>query len=210
MMFKVAVMNKTGLILLLFLMVLPAAVRADDFEQLRKDSARISTISADFVQKKSMKILSRPLVSEGKFFYAAPSSIRWEYHKPVRSVVISGQGTARRYIASGGRMIEDKTGGSQAMKIVLDEVAGWMSGKFNSNPSFTATLKEGAQTQIILKPAGPGMAGMIEKIEITVSRKDRSVQSVRIVESASAETRIDFKHVVINKEINPAVFQDIQ
>ena len=28
-------------------------------------------------------------------------------------------------------MVEDKTGGAQAMKIVLDEVAGWMSGKFD-------------------------------------------------------------------------------
>ena len=54
------------------------------------------------------------------------------------------------------------------------------------------------------------MAGMIEKIEITVSRKDASIKSVRIVESATAETRIDFQHVVINKEIQPSVFQDVQ
>jgi len=95
------------------------------------------------------------------------------------------------------------------MKIVLDEVAGWMSGKFNSNPSFIATLKEGTDTQIILKPTGTGMAGMLEKIEITVSRKNASVRSVRIVESASAETRIEFQHVVINQAINPSVFQDV-
>ena len=142
MMVRFTSIKKTGFVLLILLTVLPAGVWADDFEQLRKDSARIATISADFVQKKSMKILSKPLVSEGKFFYAAPSSIRWEYHKPVRSVVISGHGTTRRYIASGGKMIEDKTGGAQAMKIVFDEVAGWMSGKFNSNSAFTATLKE--------------------------------------------------------------------
>jgi len=209
MMVRFTSIKKTGFVLLILMTVLPAGVRADDFEQLRKDSARIATISADFVQKKSMKILSKPLVSEGKFFYAAPSSIRWEYHKPVKSVVISGRGTTKRYIASGGKMIEDKTGGAQAMRMVLDEVAGWMSGKFNSNPSFTATLKEGTSTQITLKPAGKSMAGMIEKIEITVSRKDGSVQSVRIVESASAETRIDFQHVVINQKINPSLFQDI-
>jgi outer membrane lipoprotein-sorting protein len=208
--FKAAVMKKTGLILLLLLLVLPAAVRADDFEQLRKDSAHIATISADFVQKKSMKILSIPLISEGKFFYAAPASIRWEYQKPLRSVIISGPGATRRYIASGGKMIEDKTGGAQAMKIVFDEVAGWMSGKFNSNSAFTATLKEGPVTQITLKPSGKNMAGMIEKIEITISRKDRSVQSVRLVENANAETRIDFQHVVINQGIHPSVFQDVQ
>jgi len=203
-------LKKTWPVLMVFLMLLPASVRADDFAQLRKNSARIQTISADFVQKKSMKILSKPLISEGKFYYAAPSSIRWEYSKPIKSVVISGRGNTKRYISSGGKMIEDKTGGAQAMKIVLDEVAGWMSGKFTSNPSFTATLQEGSNTVITLTPVGKSMAGMIEKIEITVSRKDASVKSVRIVESATAETRIDFQNVVINKEIQPSVFQDVQ
>jgi len=198
----------TGLLLLLLL--LPASVWADSFTELRKHSARIQTISADFVQKKSMKILSKPMVSEGKFYYAAPSSIRWEYSRPLKSVVISGSGKTKRYMASGGKMIEDKSGGAQGMKIVLDEVAGWMSGRFDSNPSFAATLKEGANTQITLTPVGKGMTGMIEKIEITVSRKDGAVKSVRIVESATAETLIDFTHVVINKAINPSLFQAVQ
>ncbi|HPE07688.1 MAG TPA: outer membrane lipoprotein carrier protein LolA [Smithellaceae bacterium] len=203
-------MKKVFLVLLILLMLVPASVRADNFERLRRDSSRISTISADFVQKKFMKILSKPLVSEGKFYYTAPDSIRWEYSQPIKSVVISDKGNTKRYIASGGKMVEDKTGGAQAMKIVLDEVAGWMSGKFTSNPSFTATLKEGSNTQITLTPVGKSMAGMIEKIEITVTRKDASIKSVRIVESATAETRIDFQHVVINQEIQPSVFQDVQ
>ncbi len=209
-MIQIAFIKKIFMVLLIVLMLLPASVRADNFERLRRDSSRISTISADFVQKKFMKILSKPLVSEGKFYYMAPDSIRWEYSKPIKSVVVSDKGNTKRYIASGGKMVEDKTGGAQAMKIVLDEVAGWMSGKFNSNPSFTAILKEGSNTQITLTPVGKSMAGMIEKIEITVSRKDASIKSVRIVESATAETRIDFQHVVINQEIQPSVFQDVQ
>ena len=210
MMIKIAAMKKIGLFLLLLLVVSPGDVWADDFAQLRKNAVRIQTISADFVQKKSMKILSKPLISEGKFYFASPSSIRWEYSKPLRSVVISGRGYTKRYMASGGKMIEDKTGGAQAMKIVLDEVAGWMSGKFDSNPSFTATLKEGSNAVITLTPVGKSMTGMIEKIEITILRKDMSIKSVRIIESANAETLIDFHHVVLNKEINPSVFQDVQ
>ena len=209
-MIQIASMKKVFLVLLILLMLVPASVRADNFERLRRDSSRISTISADFVQKKFMKILSKPLVSEGNFYFTAPDSIRWEYRQPIKSVVISDKGNTKRYIASGGKMVEDKTGGAQAMKIVLDEVAGWMSGKFTSNPSFTATLKEGSNTQITLTPVGKSMAGMIEKIEITVARKDASIKSVRIVESATAETRIDFQHVVINQEIQPSVFQDVQ
>jgi outer membrane lipoprotein-sorting protein len=194
----------------ILLLGLPLTVFADNFEQLRKDSANIHTIQASFVQKKSMKILTKPLVSKGRFCYVAPDSFRWEYLKPLRSVVIVYKGETRRYTLSGGKMIEDKSGGAQAMKIVLSEVTGWMSGKFDQNPSFTATLKEGTNTLITLSPAGKSMSGMIEKIEITVSQKTATVKSVKIIESANAATLIDFTNVEINKAINSSVFQDVQ
>jgi outer membrane lipoprotein-sorting protein len=189
---------------------MPFLASADSFEQLRKDSANIKTIQSRFVQKKFMKILAKPLISEGRFYYAAPDSFRWEYLKPLRSVVIAFKGDTRRYIASGGKMIEDKSGGVQAMKIVLGEVTGWMSGKFDQNPSFAATLKEGTNTQITLTPVGKSMSGMIEKIEITVSKKAAAVKSVKIIENANAFTKIDFIDVEVNKVISSTVFQDVQ
>jgi len=195
----------------ILLLSMPISVSADSFEQLRKESANIKTIQASFVQKKFMKILTKPLISEGLFYYIAPDSFRWEYLKPLRSVVIVHKGETRRYTASGGKMIEDKSGGAQAMKIVLSEVTGWMSGKFDQNPSFTATLKEGTNTTLItLKPVGKSMSGMIEKIEITISQKTATVKSVKIIESANAATLIDFTNVEINKAISSSVFQDVQ
>ena len=200
-----------GIIFGLFLVVISlTSAAADNFDQLRKDAANIKTIKARFVQKKSMKILSKPLISQGLFYYAAPDSFRWEYLKPLRSVVITYKGDTKRYIASGGKMIEDKTGGVQAMKIVLNEIAGWMSGKFDQNPSFAATLKEGAYTEITLTPVGKSMAGMIEKIKITLSKKETAVKSVKIIESANAFTQIDFSEVQINKVISDKTFQDVE
>jgi outer membrane lipoprotein-sorting protein len=194
----------------LLILSLPFPVSADSFEQLREDSANIKTIQARFVQKKFMKILVRPLISEGRFYYVAPDSFRWEYLKPLRSVVIVYKGDTRRYIASGGKMIEDKAGGMQAMKIVLGEVTGWMSGKFNQNPSFAVTLKEGTNTQITLTPVGKSMSGMIEKIEITVSKKAAAVKSVKIIENANAFTQIDFNDMQVNKVISDKTFQDVE
>ena len=182
----------------------------NNFEKLRQESAKIKTIQAQFVQKKFMKILSKPLISEGCFYYAAPDSFRWEYFKPLKSIVLTYQNNTKRYIASGGKMMEDKTGGAQAMKIVLGEVTGWMSGRFDQNPSFNAVINEGANTKITLTPKEKSMAGMIEKIEITVSKKAGTVQSVKIFEGVGNFTQINFNNVKINEVINPSVFQDVQ
>ncbi len=198
-----------GVLTLVFLCSYNRAI-ADDFEQIRKNAATIKTIQAKFIQNKSMKILAKPLVSEGKFYYVSPDSFRWEYVKPLKSIVITYKGETKRYIFSGGKMIEDKTGGVQAMKIVLNEITAWMSGKFDQNPSFKATLQEGSSTEITLTPVGKSMTGMIEKIIITISKKDTAVKSVNIIENVNSSTKINFSDTVINKEIPESTFQDIE
>lgn len=195
---------------LVLIFLLPCPAFADGFEHLRADAANIKTVQADFVQKKIMKILSRPLVSEGKFFYEAPDSFRWEYLKPLKSVVLSNKGEARRFIMSQGKMVEDNSGGVRAVRIVLDEVINWTGGRFDQNPAFKAYLKEGETTLITLVPVEQNMAGMIEKIEITVIKKSKAIKSVRIIENDNAATVIDFSNVEINKAINASVFRDVE
>jgi len=191
--------------------VFHGAYAADaDFEALRKNSAQIKTIQADFIQTKSMKILAKPLISEGRFYYAAPDSFRWEYLKPLKSIVLNHKGQTKRYIYSGGKMVEDESGGAQAMKIILGEINSWMSGNFDQNPSFKATLKEATYTQITLTPAGQNMNGMLQKVIITVSKKDAAVKSVKIIESETSSTIIDFKNTQTNKSIPESIFQDIE
>jgi outer membrane lipoprotein carrier protein len=195
---------------LLLVFCLPLYAQADGFEQLRKDAAGIKTIQARFVQKKQMKILSRPLLSEGRFFYRAPDSFRWEYSKPLRSIIISDKGETKRYLMSGGKIAEDKSEGVQAMRIVLSEVVNWIGGRFDRNPSFKAVLKDGTNTLITLVPVGQGMTGMIERIEISVSKKTMAIRSVKIIEGENAATIIDFSDVAINKPVNESVFRDIE
>lgn len=185
-----------------------ACAGENDFEKLRQESAKIKTLQADFIQNKSMKILSKPLVSEGCFYFAVPDSFRWEYFKPLKSIIIAHKNNTKRYIYSEGKMIEDKTGGAQAMKIVLSEIAGWMNGRFDQNPSFKATISKKGNTCITLTPVGESMTGIIEKIEITLTPKAGVVKSVKIMEGHDNFTRINFNNVKINSVINPSVFQD--
>ncbi len=195
------------LLILMLLMSSPAA--ADDFARLRDESANIKTIRARFIQKKFMKILSRPLVSDGKFYYAAPASFRWEYVAPVKSIALAYKGEVKKYSQSGGKMVEDQTGGARAMKIVLNDVLAWMSGHFDQNPAFAATLREGTYTEITLKPVGDNFAGLLEKIEIIVARKDRTIKSIKITENKNDYTLIEFKDVEVNQPVSDSVFQVI-
>ncbi len=85
-----------------------------------------------------------------------------------------------------------------------------MSGKFNQNPSFQADLKETENMEITLTPTGKNMTGMIENIFITLSKKDKAVKTVKIVENENSVTKIDFTGTIINKAIPEEIFQDVQ
>jgi len=54
------------------------------------------------------------------------------------------------------------------------------------------------------------MTGMIENIFITLSKKDKAVKTVKIVENENSVTRIDFTGTIINKAIPEEIFQDVQ
>ncbi|MEQ8163583.1 MAG: outer-membrane lipoprotein carrier protein LolA, partial [Smithellaceae bacterium] len=80
----------------------------------------------------------------------------------------------------------------------------------DQNPSFKAALQEGRNTLITLTPVEQNMAGMIEKIEISVVRKTMVVKSVKIIEDKNTATVINFSNVEINKGINASIFQDVE
>jgi outer membrane lipoprotein-sorting protein len=82
----------------------------DNWEQIRRESANVQSVQARFIQKKQLKILSRPLLSEGRFFFQAPASVRWEYTAPVRSILLMHGGSLKRYIQSGDEFAQEAGG----------------------------------------------------------------------------------------------------
>jgi outer membrane lipoprotein-sorting protein len=179
---------------------------AQSWEQIRQVSAGVNTLQAGFVQRKHLKILSRPLVSEGRFYFRSPDALRWEYLSPVRSVLLLNKGNVKRYIQQNNRLVEENQNSAQVMKFVLPEIAAWNRGNFDSSPTFSASLKPGRKSRILLTPKDKGMRAMIQAIEITLSEKPGEIDTVRIIESDEAYTVIEFKNVRTNQRLDDILF----
>jgi outer membrane lipoprotein-sorting protein len=61
---------------------------AQDLASLKEAFRNIRSVKAEFLQKRSLPILTKPLFSEGKLFFFTPDSLRWEYFTPLRSVML--------------------------------------------------------------------------------------------------------------------------
>ncbi len=183
---------------------------ADNWEDIKRESAKIKSVSAQFTQQKHMQILTKPLVSKGRFYFQAPDAVRWEYVSPVRSVVIMQKGNIKRYTQGSKGLVEDVSPSMESMQIVLQEIGRWTRGQFTENEYFSATLKGGKGQRIILTPKDQGLSAMISRIVITLS-PDRPgvIKSVRIDESEGNYTLFDFTNVQINEKIGETLFREV-
>jgi hypothetical protein len=180
----------------------------DSWESIRKESAKVSSISARFTQTKRMKILASPLVSKGNFCFKAPDSVRWAYDAPVKSVLLLHQGRSRRFTQGHSGWTEDAGIGAAATSVMLQEIMLWSTGRFTESQGFTAELLAGTAPRIQLRPRDSSLGQIISGIEI-IPAPDRPgmIQSIIIREGEGNTTTLDFAEVKINARLEDGLFR---
>ena len=186
--------------------LLSGAGWAETWEGIREAAESVRTVRASFVQEKRLPILARPLRSEGTFAFRRPGSIRWEYRTPVESVLLSDGGDVRRFTKRDGSWVAETGAGMESMRVVLDEVAAWMSGRFDESAAFAATLSSGTPTTIELVPRDEAIARFVTRILVTMAETPGAVASIEIFEGADASTRIEFREMELNAELGDEHF----
>jgi outer membrane lipoprotein-sorting protein len=173
---------------------------------MRSAAAGVASIDASFQQEKHLPILAHPLISEGRFVFQRPDALRWEYLRPVRSVLLLNAGKTQRFVQSGDGLAADRGAGLQAMNLVLDEMRLWLNGDFERSQTFAARLE--AAGRIVLTPRADALADFIQRIEIELDAKPGVIRTVTIYEDAQSFTRIAFHNVRLNAPVDPRLFED--
>lgn len=178
---------------------------ADHFEALRKSAQNIKSVSADFIQEKHLKILVKPIVSQGRLYFKPPRSIRWEYLAPTKSLTIMNKGGTRVYSWSENKWSLDKAQGD-ARGIVMDEINNWFTGRFQENAAFTYAYQPGPPPAVIMTPK-EDMRNFITQIVLRFSNKTGLVEQVEIMEGQGNRTRMTFKNEKLNIDLSESIFE---
>lgn len=189
----------------IFLFLCLGAGWTRDWASLRQAGGDIKTISANFIQTKKLEILKQPLVAQGRFFYQAPDSLRWEYTTPVRSLALMQAGELQRFVWSGNQWRADANPSSQAMQAVLGKMQMWLQGSFQDQTGFTAKLESGPPAFIKLE-AGKAMRPYVEEIVLRLGQRPGVIERIDIREYEHSSTRIEFKDLKLNAPIASEVF----
>jgi outer membrane lipoprotein-sorting protein len=177
---------------------------ADSFKAIRAAAGKVTTIQADFIQEKHMAILARPVTAEGHFAYKAPGSLRWEYTKPARSLLLMNDGEAHRYSRTDKGLIED-TAAVQYMDFVLEEISKWLNGRFDETALFKASLMPGGK--VVMTPGDEAMTRFIMRIEMTPADQPGLIKEVTIFDEEDSYTRFTFVDPKINIPLSDELFR---
>jgi outer membrane lipoprotein-sorting protein len=186
--------------LLACLILLLSHISADSAEMRE----RLRSVQADFTQETHLKILARPLVSHGTLAFQAPQSLRWEYHDPLHSIMFMHDGKMEKIIERDGHFQQDNGAGVGSMQVILPEISNWLDGRFTENPIFTTTRVD--ERTIMLTPKDQGLQKVISAIELHLGEQDGVMDSVTIFEGPDASTRLNFKNIILNREIPESTF----
>jgi outer membrane lipoprotein-sorting protein len=194
----------SGLITTIFLS--PGPAPSQDLSSLKEAFRDIRSVKADFLQKRFLQILTKPLLSEGKLFFNTPDSVRWEYFGPLRSVMLQKGSTIQVYNFSDGKWKPEITQAVEARRMVLAEISQWFQGRFDESKAFKHTYSPGPPERILLVP-GEGVNRFIQRIEIVLSPRPGVIDRVEIEEPGGSRTLIEFRNVEINSRFPSEVFE---
>ena len=192
------------ILLILLISTLIATVCWSGKQKTQRDPVVLHSVQADFSQEKHLKILARPLVSTGRFVFQAPGSLRWEYTKPLRSVLVMHEGRIRKFTEVNGKLAEEHGLRLDAMQVVLTEISGWLAGRFTDNASFDVSYTD--DRTVLLTPKREGMRTFIQSIELKLADQAGLLNSVTIAEGPDSFTRLLFSHSVLNQPVDQSLF----
>lgn len=167
---------------------------------------QLRSVKSDFIQEKHLKILARPIISTGTFTFQAPQSLRWEYQKPLHSILLMHGGKVKKFIERDGQLTEEKGMPLDSMQVVLAEITNWLDGRFTDNAMFTVSFPD--KKTIKLTPKDQGIAALISTIELKLGDQAGLLDAVTIFEGPDSSTRLIFTNRILNQEIPVSLFTD--
>jgi outer membrane lipoprotein-sorting protein len=181
-------------------------VPAQNLTSLKDASRNIQSVKAEFLQKRSLQILTKPLVSEGKLFFCIPESLRWEYLSPLRSVMLQKGNNIQIYNFSDGVWKPEMSQSVESRRMVLAEISHWFQGRFDESRVFKHFYSPGPPERVILV-SREGINRFINRIEIVLSVRPGVIDRVDIEEPEGSRTLIEFKNVEINSSFSSGIFE---
>jgi outer membrane lipoprotein carrier protein len=205
---KALLIKKTLIFLLTLSALFVYSAPEDILKSIQQKMSRANTITADFIQIKKSDIFRSSIKSYGKFYMKKPSLLRWEFLKPVKSLLIINKNDLIISDDSGVRKIDISSASS--IKSVLYNIFFWFDNtKSKLNNNFHVKSQENRLYYTInLKPKSKSIKKFFSKIIISFLKTSGVIKKIVLKESVTSDSvTITFSNIKIGVIIPDRYFK---
>lgn len=175
-------------------------------EKIDNSAAAVTGMQCDFIQTKSMKLLSKEMKSEGVMYFKKPNKLRWQYTSPYDytfilngdKVRIKSSKSTQNINVQGNKIFRQITG------IILNSITG---GGLKSTSDFTVEMYKSDKTYFAkLYPKKKEVKQIYNVIEIHFNPSLTMVNMVKMEEKTGDVTLVRLNNIKLNATANEKLF----
>jgi len=170
-------------------------------------SAKIKTMTTDFIQFKHMDFLAKDVETSGKMAFREPNSLAWQYKKPYNYSIIFKSG--KILINDEGKKSQMDAKSNKTFSKINKLIVASVSGQMFDDKEFAISYFKSRDFNIArFIPKDASLKKYIRQVELSFDKKEGTVEQVRLLESETDYTKIVFKNKVLNAKVDDSAFSN--
>lgn len=185
---------------------LNAKQQAQVLQKIDRTAAAMKSMQCSFTQTKSMKMLSKEMVSKGVMYFKTPNKLRWQYTSPYNYTFLMNGDKVRMVSGQTTQNVDVKRNKifRQITNIILNSITG---GNLSKTADFSVVLyKDGSTYYAQLYPKKKELKQIYKYIRIHFNASLTMVTKIEMVEKTGDTTTVKLLNVKTNQSINESFF----
>jgi len=175
-------------------------------QRVSQVQASATTLTSEFEQRKTSRLLAEPSVSRGRFYYKAPDSVRWDYEQPRPMTVLLTGGVAITYLPAEKRAERVEVGRAQRRVLRFISAAEPLE-RLKQYFSFTfQDPGDAGNYRLELEPTVHQIKKRLQRVDIEIDRSSLLPVKVAYTEADGDTTAYVFSNIVKNQPQAPDLF----
>ena len=190
------------------LCLLPCPAQAEDrLAVLKERAAAMTTVYSDFTQETSIPMFKEPLYSQGRFAFAKPGTLLWEYLSPVQEgFVLRGDGGFRWQDDKNSR-VPITPGSDPVAAIISRQLIAWLTFDVRSlTREYRIEQLPDPCMRLKMTPLKKDVGAVIESITIAFTCEGPA-SAAEIIEVNGGSTVISFSNTIVNAPLDIGLFE---
>ena len=191
------------------LLTVDASAVLDAWFAAQKD---VHSWSADFIQTRALKTLTRPLTAAGNLWFQAPDDFLWELGRPAQTIALR-HGTNLYVIYPALKRAEHYSLGAAAPREWRDSMSLLSAGFPRNRQEFDSQFRLLSLTQsnglwhLALEPKSKFARQMMPELRLGLLTNNFSLASTDLIFMDGSSMRTDFTNAATNPVLSPGLFR---